>query len=169
MISSEDNALSQIVEIDVAIDSVISGNFVLGEYHYSLLVKGETPDQTREFRSNASQLLNNANFLGVDLEKVTASAYAAQLPCNWKSRPREARISSRNFTGVCSFHTFDSGKRNGNPWGEAVTLFRTPAGARSTSISMTHLSALIQPEIRLLAIVRSSVNRVGAKLSWHCS
>lgn len=129
MISSEDNALSQIVEIDEAIDSVISGNFVLGEYHYSLLVKGETPDQTREFRSNASQLLNNANFLGVDLEKVTASAYAAQLPCNWKSRPREARISSRNFTGVCSFHTFDSGKRNGNPWGEAVTLFRTPAGA----------------------------------------
>lgn len=129
MISSEDNAISQIKEIDLAIDSVISGDFVLGEYHYTLLVKGPTPDAAREFRSNAADLLNRSNFLGVDLEKVTASAYAAQLPCNWKARPRDARISSRNFTGMCSFHTFDSGKRNGNPWGEAVTIFRTPAGA----------------------------------------
>jgi type IV secretion system protein VirB4 len=115
MISSEDNAISQIKEIDLAIDSVISGDFVLGEYHYTLLVKGATPNAAREFRSNAAELLNRSNFLGVNLEKITASAYAAQLPCNWKARPREARISSRNFTGMCSFHTFDSGKRDGNP------------------------------------------------------
>ena len=129
MISSEDNAVSQIKEIDIAIDSVISGDFVLGEYHYTLFIKGNTANLAKEFRSHAAELLNRSNFLSVNLEKITASAYAAQLPCNWKFRPREARISSRNFTGMCSFHTFDAGKRDKNPWGEAVTIFRTPAGA----------------------------------------
>ena len=49
----------------------------------------------------------------------------AQLPGNWGMRPREAFITSKNFVSLCPFHNFERGKRSGNPWGEAVALFKT--------------------------------------------
>src|SRR5699024_5864336 len=126
MISSEDNAVSQLELIDVAIDQVSSGNFSLGEYHYSLLVKGRTAEEVRKYRSDAIELLNSSGFLGVNLDLVTSMAFAAQVPCNWRFRPREAKLSSKNFVGLCSLHAFQQGKRDNNPWGEAVTILRTP-------------------------------------------
>lgn len=128
LISSEDNAASQVREMDDAIDQVISGNFSFGEYHYSMQVKGDTPEAVKNARSEAIEALQSAGFLGVALDLITDHAYAAQLPGNWRSRPRVANISSRNFTGLCSLHNFSNGKRDLNPWGEAVTILKTPAG-----------------------------------------
>ena len=127
MISSEDNSASQISEIDLAIDDLTSGNFSLGEYHYLMHVKGQTPDAVKSARSAAIEALQAAGFLGVPLDLVTDHAYASQLPANWRSRPRSAKLSSRNFSGLCSMHNFATGKREGNPWGEAVTILRSPA------------------------------------------
>ncbi|WP_164135150.1 hypothetical protein, partial [Serratia marcescens] len=42
MISSGDKAVSQIVELDQAMDQLSSGNFVLGEYHFIMAVYGDT-------------------------------------------------------------------------------------------------------------------------------
>ena len=36
-------------------------------------------------------------------------------------------ISSYNFAHLAPMHNFPSGKRDGNPWGEAMALFRTPS------------------------------------------
>lgn len=127
MISSEDNAISQLELIDVAIDQVSSGNFSLGEYHYSLLIKGRSPEEVRKYRSDAIELLNSSGFLGVNLDLVTSLAFSAQVPCNWRFRPREAKLSSKNFVGLCSLHAFQQGKRDGNPWGEATTILTTPS------------------------------------------
>lgn len=129
MISSEDNAVSQLNLIEVAIDEVASGNFSLGEYHYNLLIKGHSVSDVKRYRSNAIEILNNAGFLGVGMSMVSSLAYAAQLPTNWRFRPRDAKISSRNFVGLCSFHNYYQGKRDNNPWGEAVAILRTPNSA----------------------------------------
>lgn len=127
MLSSEDNAVSQIEQIDKAMDDLSSGNFSLGEYHYLMQVKGGSVDQVKVARSAAIEALQAAGFLGVPLDLVVDSAYASQLPTNWRSRPRSAKLSSRNFTGLCAMHNFGTGKRDGNPWGEAVTILRSPA------------------------------------------
>lgn len=127
MLSSEDNAASQIQQIDQAMDDLVSGNFSLGEYHYLMQVKGATPELVKAARSAAIEALQAAGFLGVPLDLVVDSAYASQLPTNWRSRPRSAKLSSRNFSGLCAMHNFTAGKRNGNPWGEAVTILRSPA------------------------------------------
>eukprot|EP01035_Chromulina_nebulosa_P051406 gene51406-69976_t len=37
-------------------------------------------------------------------------------------------LSSRAFAALSSGHNFARGKRDGNPWGEALALLRTPAG-----------------------------------------
>jgi type IV secretory pathway VirB4 component len=42
-------------------------------------------------------------------------------------RPRKATISSRAFAALTCGHNFLRGKRDGNPWGEALALMRTPA------------------------------------------
>ena len=128
LISSEDNAQSQVLEMNQAIDDLISGNFSLGEYHYSMQVKGATPEKVKIARAAAIEGLQSAGFLGVGLELITDHAYAAQLPGNWRSRTRVANLSSRNFTGLCAMHNFNTGKRTGNPWGEAVTILKSPAG-----------------------------------------
>ncbi|WP_307698963.1 VirB4 family type IV secretion/conjugal transfer ATPase [Variovorax boronicumulans] len=128
LISSEDNAASQVREMDDAIDQVISGNFSFGEYHYCMQVKGDSPERVKLARADAIDALQSSGFLGVALDLITDHAFAAQLPGNWRSRPRVANISSRNFTGLCSLHNFGNGKRDMNPWGEAVTIFQTPAG-----------------------------------------
>lgn len=127
LLSSQDKAVSQIEAIDLAMDQLQSGNFALGEYHYSMQVKGRTPEEVKRARTIAIEQLQSAGFLGLGVDIVVDHAYAAQLPGNFRHRPRTAKLSSRNFTGLCSMHNFASGKRNGNPWGEAVTILSSPA------------------------------------------
>lgn len=127
LISSQDKAVSQIEAIEQAMDAVQSGNFSLGEYHYSMQVKGSTPDAVRQVRAMAIDQLSGAGFLGIGIDAVVDHAFAAQLPGNFRHRPRTAKLSSRNFTGLCALHNFATGKRNGNPWGQAVTILSSPA------------------------------------------
>jgi type IV secretion system protein VirB4 len=127
MISSNDNSVSQLVQLNEALDGVASGNFTLGEYHYVLQMKAGSIEEIKVARSSAIESLQGAGFLAVAIDLVTDHAYFSQLPANWRSRPRSAHLSSRNFAGLCSMHNFSLGKRTGNPWGEAVTILRSPA------------------------------------------
>ncbi|MCX8519688.1 MAG: VirB4 family type IV secretion/conjugal transfer ATPase [Methylophilaceae bacterium] len=123
-----DDATSQIYALNDALDRLASGQFSYGEYHYTLQIKGNTPEAVREGRSAAIQILNNAGFLAVVVDGVLDHAFWSQLPANWKNRTRVAKLSSRNFTGLCAMHNFSTGKSTGNPWGDAVALLKTAAG-----------------------------------------
>jgi type IV secretion/conjugal transfer VirB4 family ATPase len=128
LMNSEDGSVTQIQEITLAIDQLVQGEFVMGEYHYSLLIFGESVDQVRRNTTSAMTVIEDRGFLAALVATATDAAYYAQLPCNWKYRPRIAGLTSKNFAGLCSFHNFTAGKRDGNPWGEAVTIFKTPSG-----------------------------------------
>lgn len=52
----------------------------------------------------------------------------SQQPDAWSERPRLATLTSVNFSHLAPLHNFPQGKRNGNPWGEALALLRTPSG-----------------------------------------
>jgi len=129
LISSEDDSLSQIEDLNVALDQLVGDDISFGQYHYSLQLKGDSVEQVSAARSQAIELLasSGSGFLGIPIDLVVADAFAAQLPSNFKYRHRIAKLSSRNFTGLCSFHNFASGKRDNNPYGEAVAILRSPA------------------------------------------
>lgn len=129
LLATEDAAASQIDAIEIALDQLIDGQFVMGEYHYSLAVFGDSPEQTSKHIAHASQVINEAGFQAALIDVVADAAWFAQLPGNWKYRPRAANLTSRNFCGLSSLHGFGSGKRDRNPWGEAVTILKTPNGA----------------------------------------
>jgi type IV secretion system protein VirB4 len=128
LLNTEDGSVSQIEEIRLAQDQLIQGQFTMGEYHFSLMVFGDSIDDVRNNTTKAMTTIQDRGFLAALATTATDAVYYAQLPCNWKSRPRIAGITSKNFAGLSPFHNFRAGKRSGNPWGDAVMLFKTPSG-----------------------------------------
>lgn len=128
MNNAEDASARQILEMDEALDELIQGQFITGEYHFSLLVFGDSAEEARKNIASAMTVMQNRGFIASSVATATDAAFFAQLPGNWSYRPRVAHLTSRNFAGLQSFHNFSSGKRDGNPWGQAVTLLQTPSG-----------------------------------------
>jgi len=128
LIAGEDVAVSQVQAMDQALDELINGDFVLGEYHYSLAVLGDRPDEVARHVAKARTQLADVGFQTALVDLVADAAWFAQLPGNWRYRPREAKLTSRNFCALASLHNFSTGKRDGNPWGEAITIVKTPSG-----------------------------------------
>lgn len=128
MISSGDKAVSQIAELDSAMDQVASGNFVLGEYHFIMAVYASDQQMLSQHIAAARAELSNAGFISVKEDLAVCSSFYSQLPGNWKFRTRLANVSSLNFLGLSPLHNFATGKRDNNPWGGAVTVLQTSNG-----------------------------------------
>lgn len=126
--NTEDGSATQMLELSQAIDELIQGAFVIGEHHFSLLVFGDSVDDVRENISAAMAVCSEHGFTPSLINIATEAAFWAQLPCNWFYRPRVPLITSKNFAGLSSLHNFMSGKRDRNPWGQAVTLLKTVSG-----------------------------------------
>lgn len=125
--SSEDGAVAQLEEMDEAINDLMDGKFSVGEYHYSLLVIGDTAADCRYFTQSASAQIQDLGFLPFVSTAANTGAYFAQLPTNFKYRPRIANLTSGNFSMLAPLNNFPSGKKHGNPWGDAVLPLLTPS------------------------------------------
>lgn len=128
MISSGDKAVSQIVELDQAMDQLTSGNFVLGEYHFTMTLYAPDQPTLAQYIATARAELSNAGFVSVKEDLAVTAAFYAQFPGNWKYRTRLANISSLNFLGLSPLHNFATGKKSQNPWDDCVTTLQTTNG-----------------------------------------
>ncbi|XHS77085.1 VirB4 family type IV secretion/conjugal transfer ATPase [Burkholderiaceae bacterium UC74_6] len=129
LIASDDVVASQIADMDVALNELGDGQFCMGEYHYSLVVFGDSPTDAGRRAAQAIGAVGEASSLQMSpLDLVADAAWFAQMPGNWQWRPREAKLSSRAFAALASGHNIARGKRDGNPWGEALALLQTPSG-----------------------------------------
>ncbi len=128
MISSGDKAVTQIAELDHAMDQLASGNFVLGEYHFSIAVYAASQEALSQQIATTRAELSNAGFVSVKEDLAVTAAFYAQFPGNWKYRTRLANVSSLNFLGLSPLHNFATGKPANNPWGDAVTVLQTTNG-----------------------------------------
>ena len=129
LIASDDVVASQVAEMDVALNELGDGQFCMGEYHYSLLIFGDSVADAGRRAAQAVGAVGEACSLQMrPVDLVADAAWFAQMPGNWQWRPREAKLSSRAFAALASGHNFARGKRDGNPWGEALALLHTPSG-----------------------------------------
>ncbi|WHO94247.1 VirB4 family type IV secretion/conjugal transfer ATPase [Xanthomonas campestris] len=128
MISSGDKSSSQIRDLDLAMDDVASGNFVLGEYHFTLAVYADSQEKLARQIATTRAELSNAGFVSAKEDLAIASSFYAQLPGNWRFRTRIANLSSLNFLGLSPLHNFAQGKQQNNPWGDCVTTLQTTNG-----------------------------------------
>lgn len=128
MENAGDAAGSQIAEIPDAADDVAARRVAMGAHHYSVIVKG---DSLRALNSNVAAVraaLTDAGIVTAREDLANEAAFWAQLPGNFAYRPRLSMINSRNLCGFMPLHNFPMGRRDGNHWGDAVTLLLTAAG-----------------------------------------
>lgn len=127
LLASQDAGITQVEAMDLALDKLINGEFIIGECSYSLLIYGDSTEETRKNTQDACKKLADKGFLPVISTLALMAAYLSQFPTNFSFRTRQAKLSSLNFAHLAPFHNFPSGKRDGNPWGEAVCLLKTTA------------------------------------------
>ncbi len=123
-----DRAVSQIAELDQAMDALSGGGLVFGEYHYSLAVRAANRQALETVLADARAELTRNGLVSVRETHGALPAYLAQFPGNWRYRPRVAVISSQNASALTAPHGEYLGKSEGNPWGPAVCAFRTRQG-----------------------------------------
>jgi type IV secretion system protein VirB4 len=129
MVNAGDVAESQIVDIDQALDELVSNHFVMGAHHLSLVIRANDQKKLSEYINEAGAALSDSGMKWAREEAGIAGAFWAQLPGNFAYRVRVGDISSRNFAGFSSFHNYPIGRIRGNQWGDAVTVFKTTSGA----------------------------------------
>ncbi|MBQ9275206.1 MAG: VirB4 family type IV secretion/conjugal transfer ATPase [Succinivibrio sp.] len=125
---AQDASASQIEQMSAALDGVASGDFALGEYSYVLSVWGESEAQVRLHTQDVLKKLQDEGYLPYVSTRALTAAFFSQLPGAFALRPRVAKLTSLNFAELAPLHNIFQGKREGNPWGEAVALMKTPSG-----------------------------------------
>lgn len=118
----------QVEDIDFALDQLVSGDFVMGEHHATVMVFGDSAQEVRDNLAGAQAILMDVGVVPKVVGPALEAAFWAQMPGNWKWRPRPAAITSLNFLSFSPFHNFMRGKPAGNPWGPAVTVLKTTSG-----------------------------------------
>ncbi len=128
LIDSEDVAVSQIDQIDQALDQLQAGSFVMGEHHMTVCVYEDSPTLAKNQLQSISTDLTEVGIVPTFLDLALESGFFAQLPANFSHRPRPAPITSLNFWCFNSLHNFMSGKAKNNPWGDAISMFKSVSG-----------------------------------------
>jgi type IV secretion system protein VirB4 len=128
-VNAGDAARSQISAIDDAADDLESRRVVYGAHHYSVLVKADTLDELPRNVADVRRVLTDAGIKSAREDLGLEAAYWAQLPGNFKDRPRLSPINSRNVCGFVPLHNFPVGRRTGNHWGDALTMLITAGGS----------------------------------------
>lgn len=128
LIDSEDVAVSQVQQMDEAMDQLMSGAFIMGQHHMTVCAYGDTPTKVKGSLQGLSTDLTEVGIIPTYLDIALEAGFFAQLPGNYDMRPRPAVVTSENFWSFNSLHNFMTGKADKNPWGEAVTMFRSMSG-----------------------------------------
>lgn len=129
MINAGDVAVSQVDDIDEALDDLTSNRFVMGAHSLGLVIRANDQKALNDNISEAGAALSDSGMKWAREEAGIAGAFWAQLPGNFEYRVRVGDITSRNFAGFSSFHNYPIGRIRHNQWGDAVTMFKTTSGA----------------------------------------
>jgi type IV secretion system protein VirB4 len=119
--TSQINALSQLE------DDVASELARLGFHHNTLLLLAKTQ---KELNQSINEAVKVYGLSGMTVIKETLGeepAFWAQIPGNHALIARASLITSRNFVDFCALHNYQTGLKDKNHLGSAVTLLETPS------------------------------------------
>ncbi|MEA9776962.1 VirB4 family type IV secretion/conjugal transfer ATPase [Xanthomonas campestris pv. raphani] len=128
LVKAGDAAGSQIMALEEAEDDLASNRISFGEHHLSLCIKANDQETLIRRVAQARSNMSDSNFIVAREDLALEAAYWAQLPGNFKDRPRPAPITTRNFAGLVAMHNYPQGKADNNQWGPALTLLKTTSG-----------------------------------------
>jgi len=128
LLETKDKSKSQIQAMEDAADHVASRRFIMGWHHATLHVWGNSAQEVQKKTRKARVLFSQCAIKTGSVGLTSEAAFYAVMPGNGAYAPRPVPINSWNFLCFSPFHNFMTGKPNNNPWGPAVTMFKTTAG-----------------------------------------
>ena len=128
MAAAEDAAVSQIAEINAALDMAQSGNVAFGDHHCTVMVMSDNLASLEDSLALAISEMVNVGISPVREKLVLEQCFWAQLPANFGYIGRPSKINTMNLSGFVSLHNYPIGRIKGNHWGDAVTVFDTTSG-----------------------------------------
>jgi type IV secretion system protein VirB4 len=128
LMQAEDVAISQVAEIDSALDSAMSGTFAFGMHHLTILCIADDLKILDNYLSQAIVEFANVGIMAVRESINMEACFWAQLPGNSHYAVRKSTINTLNLAGYASLHNYPSGKIESNHWGNAVTVMNTTSG-----------------------------------------
>jgi type IV secretion system protein VirB4 len=129
LINAEDKGESQIDALQDLEDSIASGESTLGNHHHTLMLLAPTLPALEKSINKAVQAYAAVDHVVVVKETPIGQepAFWAQIPGNHAFIARSSPITSHNFVDFCPMHNLQTGFKDGNALGSAVTLLETPA------------------------------------------
>jgi len=139
MRNAGDFAATQTEELKEALDSLASNEFVLGDHHFSLqvltdpcpgVIDGQRVEHLKALNDRialARELLTDTGFTVAREDLALEASFWAQLPGQFRLRPRKSPITSRNFAALAPLQNYPSGLAHANHWGAATAVLMTEA------------------------------------------
>jgi type IV secretion system protein VirB4 len=128
MIQSEDPSISQITEINQALDSAMAGEYSFGMHHLTVMCIANSKQKLDDVVSEINVEFINLGFQSVRESINMPASFWGQLPGNGDYIARKSIINTKNLASFQSFHNYPKGKISGNHWGDAVTVLNTTSG-----------------------------------------
>lgn len=128
MLQAGDKAVSQIEEINVALDKAMGGEIGFGKHHLTVMCIANTQKELENLLSVVAVELTNTGGIGIREKVNMEPAFWGQFPGNFDFIVRRSTINTTNLAAFNSFHNYPVGKSSGNHWGEAVTVLDTTSG-----------------------------------------
>jgi len=128
MLQTQDESISQTIQLDDAFDDAASGEVGFGLHHFTIACYADSLDELNKHVGMISSRIADLDITCVREDTACECAFWSQLPGNFGYVLRAVPISTLNMAGMASFHNYYRGKLTGNHWGDAVTVFETLAG-----------------------------------------
>lgn len=125
---ANDKAVSQVEEINMALDMAMSGNVAFGEHQMMVLCFNDTLKGLEKDVSMAYAELINLGVNPTREKSMMELGFWSMMPANFRFIARGSTIHTLNLAAFASLHNYPVGKIAGNHWGDAVTVFNTTSG-----------------------------------------
>ena len=123
--ASDKPSATELKELEDAQEGVVSDHFLLGDYYFQVALIGDSIKELQQKIGEAQAALSDCGFTAVPFHMAKFSAWVSMLPGNLTFQPRAAKVSSNNVCQILPFQSHNLGKQFGNPWGQAICMFRT--------------------------------------------
>lgn len=126
---SDDCSISQLEQLEEALDNVDSGLFRMGQYHCSVVCLADSTAELMEAVGEVDTALSDVNIAPVREDLNTENVFLAQMPGNLRFACRRRPITTMNFAGLSSLHGESIGRAKFNKWGDAIAVLPTDTGS----------------------------------------
>ena len=123
--SSDSVTESELEDFEEARENVTADNTILGEYYFQVAIISDDFADLKQKASQAQAIFSECGFTAAPYKYAKLHAWFSALPGNVRLQPRECKLTNQNACQILPYQVHSNGKQYGNPWGQAVAMFRT--------------------------------------------